>query len=193
MIYKITIMCLSVISGICMTAKNSEISSQKIMAVIDEYSKEIESKKNIERRSYGFHATGPDKIYNGKIHAIDLGYSIDKNLKYDEARKLFYEVADGLIDAINSHKEIGEYFYHYPIGYEDLDISLSFDYENKGHLKKDDIDSIYISDNEICYFIIDKEDAPNEIQKQQVSPEIYILKGFGSKTHAIRKQLPETD
>ena len=49
-----------------MTAKNSEISSQKIMAVIDEYSKEIESKKNIERRSYGFHATGPgasDKKY----------------------------------------------------------------------------------------------------------------------------------
>ena len=65
--------------------------------------------------------------------------------------------------------------------------------ENKRHLKKDDVKSIYISDNEICYFIIDKEDAPDELQKQQVSPEIYILKGFGSKTHAIRKKLPETD
>ena len=192
MIYKIIFICSLTISGVCtMSYKIKEKSP--VRTVINQYSKEIELKKDIERRIIGLEYAGPDKIYDGKIHAIVLAYSIDKPLKYDEARKLFYEVADGLIDAINSHKEIGEYFYHYPIGYEDLDISLSFDYENKGHLKKDDIDSIYISDNEICYFIIDKEDAPDELQKQQVSPEIYILKGFGSKTHAIRKKLPETD
>ena len=191
MIYKIIFIFLSLILGTSMS-HNSD-NSNKEMLIIDKYSKKLKKTKDIERRSYGFLWTGPDKIYDGKIHAIVLRYSVDKPLKYDEARKLFYEVADSLIDTINSHKEIGEYFYHYPIGYEDLDIGLAFDYENKRHLKKDDVKSIYISDNEICYFIIDKEDAPDELQKQQVSPEIYILKGFGSKTHAIRKKLPEMD
>ncbi len=193
MIYKIILACLIAVKGTCMTPKESEISSQKIMAIIDEYSKELEIKNNIEHRSYGFRSTGPDKIYDGKIHAIVLGYSIDKNMKYDEARKLFYEVADGLINSINCHPEIGEYFYHYPIGYEDLQLGLGFNYERKGTLKKDDIDAIYMRENKISYFIIDQEEAPAEIQEKKLSPEVSILKGFGSKTRAIVKKLPETE
>jgi hypothetical protein len=171
----------------------SLIRSQKIMAIIDQFAEDIKKKKNIIFRAYGFVSTGPDKVYDGKIHALDLGYSIDKNLKFKEARKYFYELADTLVQTINSHPEIGKYFYHFPIGYEDLELSLSFDYEDKGHLKKDDIDSIYIQKNQIIYFVVDNEETVDKMKMDQITPDIYILRDFASRSHSIRRPLPEKD
>lgn len=196
MLRKIITMCLVAISGVCMhhnEPKKSEVKTKKIMSIIDEYSVKIKTARNIEHRSYGFGSTGPDKVYDGKIHSLILGYSIDKNLKYDEARRLFYETVDGLIQAINSHPEIGDEFFHYPIGYQDLRVGLSFDYERKGSLKEDEIDQISIFENEIFYEVVNQESTPDEIEKKWILPNIYKTEGFGSKTHCIRKKLPETN
>jgi hypothetical protein len=191
MFKKILTTFLFVISGVSMHCKESTKTDKIIMSIINEYSKKIEKERNIERRIYGFVVTNEDNVYDGKIHAIDLGYSLDKNLQFDEATQLFFEMADGLIAAINRHPEIGGEFYHYPISYQDLKVGLAFDYENKGHLKKDDVNSIYIWEKELMYFIVDKEGAP-EVKKKWMAPGVYKTESLGSTTHCIRKPLPET-
>jgi hypothetical protein len=182
------IWCLS--SGCSMTNDPAEYTKE--MKVINGFAKKIKQQKNVEMRLYGFRCTGPDKVYDGKIHAINLGYSIDKNLKYKEARQFFYELADSLIEEVNSHTELSDLFYHYPISYEDLIISLSFDYDKKSHLKKDDVDSIFIFDNQIYYHIVENE-KPKQMIKKEITPEIYILERFETNTRCIVHNLPETD
>ena len=152
----------------------------------------MKKEKNIDRRLYGFTSTGPDKVYDGKIHAINLGYSIDKNLKHEEAKNLFYELADSLIKEINSHTELSDLFYHYPIGYEDLSISLSFDYDLKENLKIGDVHSIYIKNNKILYNIINSE-KPKKIIKKEIVSDIWILERCEDNKYSIIKELPELD
>jgi len=48
------------------------------MKVIDKYSAELKKDKKIRNTSYGLDYAGADKVYDGKIHEVSLGYSIDK-------------------------------------------------------------------------------------------------------------------
>ena len=75
------------------------------MEVINNYSQKIEKEKNIINRMYRLDYVGADKIYDGKIHVIALGYSIDKNIQYEEAKKHFYTVVDDLLLIINKDKK----------------------------------------------------------------------------------------
>lgn len=159
------------------------------MDVIDEYSKIIKEEKGIICSLHGFRWAGPDKIYDGKIHTIALGYRIDKNVKFEEARKLFYEIVDGLLEHLNKNEKIRQYFCHYPITYKDLEFFLSFDYEHKGFLKRDDVASIHIDENEITYFIVDKEEPQKTNTSKGVSTEYFI--DYFTKHRSITNKLPE--
>jgi hypothetical protein len=166
-------------------------SYNNVMIEIDDYSSEIKEEKGINRAWYGLHYAGQDKIYDGKIHEISLGYRVDKAMKFEEARSYFYEVADGLLNRINNNEKIKTYFYHYPVGYEDLHFCLAFDYESKGHLKRDDVDSIHIKWNEIFYEIVEKEGPSQPILESQ-GAGLFMLKGYTGKNRSIIRKLPES-
>ncbi len=85
---------------------------------------------------YGVNYAGEDKIYDGKVHLVDLGYRIDKNMKIEEAQKFFYSLVDGLLENLNRNESLKQYFHHHPLSYKDLYFRLSFDYDGKFHLKK---------------------------------------------------------
>ena len=161
------------------------------MKVINSYSSDIKKEKGIVLTRYGLKYFGPDKIYDGKIHQIDLGYRIDKAMKFDEARAYFYEVVDGLLNCINQNEKLKEYFYHYPLGYEDLDFSLSFDYENKGTLKCDDIRAIHIQFNEILYEIIEEEGPSRPILESR-GCGLAVMNGYTNEPRCIVRKLPES-
>jgi len=164
---------------------------QKVRNLTLKYSDKLEKEKIIHR-SYGFDHAGPDKIYDGKIHLIALGYSIDKNLKYQEARKLFYRIVDNYLSEVNSHPELKEAFFHFPVTYEDLHFSLSFDYQNKGHLNRDDVEQISIAFNEIFYFFSEVDGFKNDIVKKEVVPGMGTLTFTGDgKLRTIVRPLPE--
>lgn len=171
--------------------RSEDPSYDNTMKVINEYSSEIKKGKELTLTRYGLHYAGPDKIYDGKIHQVSLGYRIDKGMKFDEARVYFYEVVDGLLDRLNHNDEIKEYFYHHPIGYEDLHFSLSFDYENKGYLKKEEIKSIHIEFNEIFYEIVDEE-GPSQPILESRGPGLSIMKGYTKASKCIIRKLPES-
>lgn len=165
----------------------SDGSYKKTMDVIHEYSQALEKEQAIICTSYGLDYAGPDKIYDGKIHTIALGYRIDANLKLEAARKLFYLIVDGLLDHLNKNQEIRPYLFHYPVSYRDLEFHLSFDYERKNFLKINEVNSIHISDNEVTYFIVDQE-GPRIIDTGDLN------KNFGSffeKHRSITKRLPQ--
>jgi hypothetical protein len=168
---------------------HSDSSYKATMNVIDEYSRILKQEKGIICSSYGLDYAGPDKIYDGKIHTIALGYRIDKNIKFDEARKLFYEIADGLLERLNKNEKIRNYLFHHPVTYRDLEFHLSFDYESKGFLKRDEVDSIHINENRITYFIVDKEEPQKTNTSKGVSTEYFM--DYFTKHRSITNKLPE--
>jgi hypothetical protein len=166
---------------------------EEAMNVFHNYSKILE-KEGIINRWYGVDCAGPDKIYDGKIHEISLGYSIDKNFKYQEARRFFYRIVDNFLLEINSHEHIRDQFFHYPVTYEDLHFALAFDYKSKGHLHKDDVDMISIQENEIFYRIANIEQATDKWVFHGTYP------GMGTVSHTGRdsmrsfiRKLPESE
>ncbi|OGN64836.1 MAG: hypothetical protein A3E80_02180 [Chlamydiae bacterium RIFCSPHIGHO2_12_FULL_49_9] len=166
----------------------SDSSYEAVMKVIDQYSAELKREKKIRNTAYGLHYAGPDKVYDGKIHEVDLGYCIDKSMNYDEARVYFYELVDGLLTRINQNEKLKDYFYRFPIGYEDLRFDLSLDYESKGYLKKDEVRSIHIYNNQIFYFLIEKEGFKVPKGDSQIPRAIETIM---ENTRCIKKPLPE--
>jgi hypothetical protein len=156
--------------------------------IIKDYSKKLEKKEGIELTSYGLNYTGPEREYEGKINEIEVGYKIEKNMKYKEARSLFYSIVDGLLDEINSSCQNKTHLYHNPLGYQDLWVSLSFDRSGTGRLKKDDVSMIYIYENRISYLIVDKEDERPADRYRRADLEIEHML---SSTRCIKRELPE--
>jgi len=97
---------------------------------------------------------------------------------------------DGLLDHINKNTQLEKYFFHYPVDYSDLEFHFSFEDDRKGLLKRDEMHSIHIVRNEIFYEIINEE-GPNEIKKDQISPDIYIMKGILERNRSIIRTVPE--
>ncbi|HSX37495.1 MAG TPA: hypothetical protein VLE95_01555 [Chlamydiales bacterium] len=167
-------------------------SRQQVMHTINQYSKEIENRDGIRLRCHGLSYAGPDKIYDGKIHVIDLSYSVDKNLKYQDAEKIFYHLVDELLETINKNEQIRGHFYHKPVSYKDLYFRLDFDYENKGHLKRDDVKQMAILDNTLICIIANQDKATNELVAEEKSPGFGHLIFTGEDSmRTIMKNLPE--
>lgn len=178
--------------GAAYSMQRKDNSYNEVMAVINSYLKPLK-KEGIDLRGYGLHYAGPDKIYDGKIHEIDLALSIDKPMQFEEARKLFYTVADGLLSALNKKEEIRGCLYNYPLTYKDFYLRLSFDYEQKGYLKRDDIDMIAILNNQIMYSIVEEDGQYAGVETKKVIPDVYMGTGAPLKTRWITKKLPESD
>jgi len=159
-------------------------SYKETMSVVNEYSKKIEKHEGIRRSGYGLYYLGKDNTYDGKIRAISLGYRVDKNMKYDEARKYFYFVVDGLVDQINKNKQLSEYFPHFPIDYSDLNLYLSFEDKKEGALKRDDVRLIHMSENEIFY-LVTTEGKPDT--KKHPDGLIQMLE----ENHSVRRTIQE--
>lgn len=165
----------------------------EVMSIIKEYSSIMREKDNIELRGYGLHYAGKDKVYDGKIHEINLSYSINKKNKFEDARKLFYSLVDGLLEKLNKNESVKRYFYHYPVSYQDLYFRLNFDYDRKASLNQGDISMIAILENEIMYFIVEEDGGNAEMETREIVPDVYISSGLSLKTRCITKKLPEED
>ena len=187
--FLINFVCFAFLSS-CFVSDGVNYSRIDVMNVIDRYSKSIAIEKKVIRRSYGLDYAGRDNVYDGKIHLVKLSYSIDKNVKYEEAKTFFRDIVDGLLDVINKTEYLGKYFYHSPIGYEDLFVSISFDYDQKGILKKDDVYQIAIFENKIMYRFADEEEMVR-MKQRKISEDIYIFEGFSPEMRAIVRDLPE--
>lgn len=159
------------------------------MNVIHDYSHSLKQEQGIVCSSYGLDYSGKDKVYDGKIHTIALGYRLNKNLKLQAARKLCYEVVDGLLERLNENKKLRDYFFHFPLTYKDLEFHFTFKDENKGSLKLNEVVSIHIDDNEITYFIVDTEEPPKTTNGSETPNEIFS--SFFSTHRSITNKLPE--
>ena len=181
----------ALIYGDLYSMSKTKDSYSEVMDVINVYSDRVKKERNIRLSSYGISYVGRNKPYDGKIYTISLGYQIDANMEYDEARSYFYGLVDGFLLSINQEERLGEYFHHFPIGYEDLWFCLSLDYSSKGFLKKGEIDAIHIMDNEIYYSIVEVEGKLLQPHRTEIAPGAYRQKGLIGNCRCIRKSLPE--
>lgn len=172
--------------------------NNEVIWTIKRHSKKLQKEKNITLALYGTTCAGPDKIYDGKVHQIDVMYRVDKKLKYEEARTLFYSVVDNFLAELNKNEKIRDCFYHYPVTYEDLYFILSFDYEHKGYLSRDEVSMISILNNKIKYFFAKEDGGTSGLQLNPEFPNNRKVTGMTrttgySDSKCITRQLPEED
>jgi hypothetical protein len=166
---------------------------RKIEDSIYKYSKQLELKKNIELKMYGLDRNLTHQAGDHTIDTLALTYSIDQHLGYQDARALFYEIANEFIAHMNAEKELSQFFYKPPISYEHLDFKLSFNYDRAGSLKVGEVASIQIENNKISYSIVEKE-SPEQIEFIPTGdPEIFTLGNFCFNTRWVSRPLPETE
>ncbi len=171
----------------CSLGDGRDYSYQDTMNVIYEYNKKLSKEKSIELCAYALDYAGKDKIYDGKIHVLDLAYSVDKRIQYKEAKELFYEIVDGLLEKINNTEYLRKYFYHYPVGYEDLYFRLIFHKDGGSLLKTGDVLHISVMNNKILINILE-EDGEVRAKYREINPNIFILEDFFSKILTITEQ-----
>ena len=166
---------------------------RKIVTAMNRYSKRLEKEKGLEQKMHGLNQRKVHEPDDNAIDTISITYSIDRHMGYQEARALFYEIADGFIAHMNKEKHLLQYFYKPPIGYEHLDFRLSFDYSHVGYLKIGDVAYIQIEGNEISYSIVEKE-SPEQIEFIPTGDsEVFTLGNFCFNTRWVTRQLPETE
>ena len=165
-------------------------SRKEVMNVIHKYSQKIKKENNIILRCDGLDYAGKDKIYDGKIHTIGLSYSIDKRINYIAGRTLFYSILDGLISKLNQEESFKNHFHNHPVGYESFRFTLSFDYEDKKILKKDDLYMISILENEITYFFMKQDGQGPKMETKEITPGLY-RQNIDLNLRSITRKLPE--
>jgi hypothetical protein len=170
-----------------------ETSDRKIVNAIHRYSNHLYEEKGIELKMYGLELNKIHEPADNTIDTIHSTYSINRHMGYREARALLYEIADGFIAHMNEQKDLLQYFYKSPIGYEHLDLCIAFDYELKGNLKVGEMDDVRISENKAIYFIVNKELPPKMQFTSTTDPEIFTLGNFCSNTRRVVRPLPETE
>ena len=173
---------------LCGMSRSYPSSYYEVMAVINQYSKEL-NKEGLEMRWYGLDYATPDKI-----QIISLGYSIDQNLSMKEARQFFYRIVDGLLKELNENEQIRAHFTHHPLTYADLHFVVGFDYENKGHLRKDDMHQMSLRFNEIFYSITNVDGATNKLVLNETHSGLGTLSYSGEDSfRTFIRKLPETE
>ena len=166
---------------------------RKIVDVIHRYSNRLYEEQGIELKMYALNLDTIHEPADNTIDTIYSTYSVNRRMGYREARALFYEVADDFITHMNKQKDLLQYFYKPPIGYEHLHFKLSFDYERTGHLKAGEIDSILISNGKIYYSIVETE-SPEQIEFIPTGDsEVFTLGNFCFNTRWVSRPFPETE
>ena len=77
------------------------------------------------------------------IKTFALSFSLEKNLGLVESRKLFVNIAERFLTQINSDESIRPFLNEYPINIKNLDLSISFEIDNK-----------FVSPNYIAYISV---------------------------------------
>lgn len=158
----------------CSLGDGKDYSYEDVMNVIRYYNKKISKEKSIEMTMHGLDYSGEDKIYDGKIHSIALSYTVEKHIGYEEARALFYELVDDLLEKINTTEYLRKYFYSFPVTYKDLEFKLSFNRDKKLILKKGDVSIVYILLNKVNFHIVEIE-GQEEIKFKKIAPNLSLV------------------
>jgi hypothetical protein len=156
----------------------------EVMSEILSYSRTLKKEKNLMLFIRGLQYSGPDKVYDGKIHIVTTGYLANMNIPIDEARVLLYSVADGLLERLNSLSHLKSCYANYPLNHGNLEFSISFNPSDKSKLKKNDISCINIAWNEAFYEIVENPaGAPPTHRK--MSDDVYILEKSSTRTRSL--------
>ena len=66
----------------------------------------------------------------GEINDINLSLECYQNLNLKQARELYLNLLSNIINKINCHSELRPYLHNYPFTYPDVDLMLSFNYDD---------------------------------------------------------------
>ena len=170
-----------------------DLSYIQVVKDLDAYSDFINEKYAAKREHYEIIYAHKDRPFDGKIHGISLRYRIDKKMQLNEAKKFYSEIVKTLIEKINSNKSTSQDFYHSPIGYEDLSFFVFFDDpETQSSLKKGDIASIGIFENQICYTIVEKEWDSVKMKSPDLKSD-FVIDFYNTRNRSIVQSLKQQE
>jgi hypothetical protein len=169
-----------------------------VKKVIFRFNDEIKRDYQVINTSYGidFFRQGKKRTdIDGKVHLIGLSYRYEKLLSNKEARTLFYNLTDRLLEIINNNENVKGYFRNYPLTYDDVDVCLSFRY-NDGNLPPGSLRIIHAADDEIFYAVVETPEF-TEMTTAPVSPGVDVVTNYENHLttvwHPIEEDLALND
>jgi hypothetical protein len=155
----------------------------EVMSEILSYSRTLKKEKNLTLFIRGLSYSGLDKVYDGKIHTVTIGYLTDMNIQIDEARILLYSVVDSFLAHLNSLSHLQNYYANYPLSYENIDCCLGFSFRDN-NLKKDNVSSAHLLWKKAVYRIVENPTS-DLLTHRKMSDDVYILENGYERTQSI--------
>lgn len=100
----------------------------------------IEAKKN-----RGLSVGGYGGSMASDLKRVFVNFNGNQKIDVAQARRLYVEIIDGLLDGFNKNKEIRPYLLNYPFTYKNLEITLSFTDDQNHHMSNGYIAFVFIS------------------------------------------------
>ena len=161
------------------------------LRILSEYSKEMQ-------RKYDLVTVGSGGAMMKDIEMLGLRFNTAKKLTIPEARKLYVNVIEGLINKTNNDKKARPYLHDYPFTQKNVNIMISF-YKShpfiiQNRMNDGFITLIFISRGNICYNIYDptKDEYKRlvTIHEEPYEEALKIVQKDTGKTASKTEQIP---
>ena len=142
---------LLVLYSFCYSQSSNHI--KEASRILNEYSKEIKEK-------YGLFTIGSGGAMMNDVKELDLHFEGISKITVSEARKLYIDIVEGLIEKVNNDKKARPYLHEYPFTYKNVKIRINFfkspDFCMANRVDNGFVSSISILQNGfVCYYTYD--------------------------------------
>ncbi|MFT4553153.1 MAG: hypothetical protein ACI9S8_001789 [Chlamydiales bacterium] len=103
------------------------------------------------KKNHGLQVIGSGGAMMDNVKKINLHYTAYKRLSIQEARTLYIEVIEGLLEKVNTDDKLRPFLHNYPFEIKNLDISIRFEDSPGTRVPEDYVAFIFNNKDEIVF------------------------------------------
>jgi len=141
--------------------------------------KVITTHAKLTKKKFGFDLVGLGSGGPTKITKFNFVYASYRKVDVNEARRIFFELREDVLNIVNSDESIRPELDHYPFKFEDIDLSISFFKQNNfGEFVRPPYIAhiFYIKEKNKIYYCFYNEKAERSFKDKYIEPYEEALK-----------------
>lgn len=92
----------------------------------DAGAKFIKTFATVAKEDYRLSLLGQGGAFRGSISKFSFRFISNELLDQDQARRMYLQIMDRIVDMINADENLRPYLSHYPFSHNDIDLKISF-------------------------------------------------------------------
>ncbi len=129
-----------------------DVSKQEgtVNSIINQHGKE-------EAKEYNLRLVGAGSAIPDNVHGFILDYNSEQKLTIPEARKLYIQGTEKLLNMINNSEELRPFMHEYPFTEKNIDYKLSFHNKDRSFVEPPYVAYVFLSKNNVVYVFHDNK------------------------------------